>query len=77
MLPVAGSKMRKSKYSIVVLPNPEGPTIAFVLPGSIFKLRFSKRNSSLPSMKVELAEAAGCPKETPLKSIWPFLYSKS
>ena len=37
--PCSGSYILNNKCKIVVFPKPEGPTIAFVLPGSIFKVK--------------------------------------
>ena len=39
ILPWDGSYILKRRYNSVVLPNPLCPTIAFVVPGSIFKLK--------------------------------------
>ena len=46
ILPSVGSYNLNSNDSNVVFPNPLYPTIAFVEPGSIFKLKFSNNTFS-------------------------------
>lgn len=46
ILPSVGSYNLNKSESKVVFPNPLCPTIALVVPGSIFKLKFSKRTFS-------------------------------
>ena len=42
MEPLVGSNIPKSKSTKVVLPDPEGPTIATVWPDSILRVKVSR-----------------------------------
>ena len=73
--PQLGSKIRQIKCNIVVFPNPDGPTIALVVPGFILILKSLNNSASLLSSPQSCSRL--CAKLTPLNSILPCPYLKS